>query len=142
MFMKKISGFVRYWLPVILWCSFIFCLSSQPNLRTSWGIWDLILRKIAHALIFGMLAWLFWRGLVQKSKLQSRKDQNREWKIKLTLAVVFSVLYAFSDEFHQSFVLGRSGSIIDVGIDSMGILVFGWRMIKIKIKNRNENIKY
>jgi len=140
--MKKISKFIKYWLPVILWCSFIFCLSSQPNLRTSWGIWDLILRKIAHALIFGMLAWLFWRGLVQKSKLQSRKDQNREWKIKLTLAVVFSVLYAFSDEFHQSFVLGRSGSIIDVGIDSMGILVFGWRMIKIKIKNRNENIKY
>ena len=140
--MNKISKFIKYWLPVILWCSLIFYLSSQPNLRTSWGIWDSILRKIAHALIFGMLAWLFWRGVMQKTRLPIEENRDNKWKIKLILVIIFSVLYAFSDEFHQSFVPGRSGSIIDVGIDSVGILVFGWRMIKIKIKNRNENIKY
>jgi len=130
--MKKISKFIKYWLPVILWCSLIFYLSSQPNLRTSWGIWDSILRKIAHALIFGMLAWLFWRGFMQKARLPIEEGRDNKWKIKLILAIIFSVLYAFSDEFHQSFISGRSGSIIDVGIDSVGILVFGWRIMRIK----------
>jgi VanZ family protein len=32
-----------------------------------------------------------------------------------------SVVYAISDEFHQSFIEGRNGSPIDVAIDSVGI---------------------
>ena len=35
-------------------------------------------------------------------------------------AFVFCFLYACSDEVHQLFVPGRSGNIIDVGIDSIG----------------------
>ena len=36
--------------------------------------------------------------------------------------MLVGVLYAASDEFHQSFVPGRSPSIVDVGIDSLGVL--------------------
>ncbi|MCR4907706.1 MAG: VanZ family protein [Lachnospiraceae bacterium] len=39
-------------------------------------------------------------------------------------SVLFSVLYAASDEFHQLFVAGRSGKSADVVIDSLGA-VFG-----------------
>ena len=35
---------------------------------------------------------------------------------------VFCVLFAFLDEYHQSFVAGRGPSLRDVGIDSIGIL--------------------
>ncbi|MGN1315003.1 MAG: VanZ family protein [Lachnospiraceae bacterium] len=36
---------------------------------------------------------------------------------------VFCVLFAFFDEYHQSFVAGRGPSLRDVGIDSIGILL-------------------
>ena len=39
------------------------------------------------------------------------------------MSLVFSVVYASSDEFHQTFVAGRDGNIIDVLIDSSGALV-------------------
>lgn len=35
---------------------------------------------------------------------------------------VFCVLFAFLDEYHQSFVAGRGPSLRDVGIDSCGVL--------------------
>ena len=35
--------------------------------------------------------------------------------------MLVGALYAASDEFHQSFVPGRGPSIIDVGIDSLGV---------------------
>ena len=44
----------------------------------------------------------------------------------LMIAICFA--YACSDEFHQLFVLGREGNLIDVTIDSIGstfaILIF------------------
>ena len=36
---------------------------------------------------------------------------------------VFCVLFAFLDEYHQSFVAGRGPSLRDVGIDSIGIVL-------------------
>lgn len=43
----------------------------------------------------------------------------------LALAAIASLLYALSDEFHQRFVAGRTGSLRDVGIDSAGIIIMG-----------------
>jgi VanZ family protein len=36
------------------------------------------------------------------------------------LSVTFCIIYAISDEIHQTFVLGRSGEAIDVILDSVG----------------------
>ena len=38
-------------------------------------------------------------------------------------AFVLSLLYAISDELHQTFVPGRSGRLTDVGFDSLGALL-------------------
>lgn len=44
--------------------------------------------------------------------------------IKILLcSEIFSAFYACTDEFHQLFVEGRDGNIVDVGIDSIGALV-------------------
>jgi VanZ family protein len=46
------------------------------------------------------------------------------------------VLYAVSDEFHQSFVSSRSASLIDVGIDSTGgilsqiVIILRWKIMR------------
>jgi VanZ family protein len=38
------------------------------------------------------------------------------------MAGVIALLYAFSDEWHQSFVPGREGALRDVGIDALGVI--------------------
>ena len=94
------------WLPVVAWAALIFGLSSVPDLGTGLGGWDLVLRKIAHAAEFAILGALLVRALGRPG-----------W------AAALGVAYAISDEIHQSFVEGRQGSPLDVGIDSIGILV-------------------
>lgn len=87
----------------------IFLLSAQPGLSSGLGIWDLILRKLAHMTVFGLLTLLWCRALAPSTGRP------------LALAAVIALLYAVTDEFHQSFVADRSGSPIDVGIDAAGI---------------------
>ena len=44
----------------------------------------------------------------------------------LKWAFAMTVFYAATDEFHQLFVPGRAGRIIDVWIDSLGVSVITW----------------
>jgi VanZ family protein len=106
------SRTLTHWLPVLLWAALIFTLSSVPDLSSGLGGWDLFLRKAAHVTEYAILALLLARAL------------HRE-----VPALVLGVLYAASDEFHQSFVRGRHGAPLDVAIDSIGLLigVIAWR---------------
>lgn len=121
-----------YWIPVILWCSLIFYLSSIPDLKTNLGIWDFILRKCAHMFEYAILFILNQRAL---------KKTFSEWSVgKIILAAFcFSVLYAVSDEFHQSFVPSRGPSVRDVLIDTTGILG-GFLFCKYWRKYKNETV--
>ena len=106
------SRAVTYWLPVVLWAGLIFALSSIPHLGTGLGVWDTVLRKGAHLTEYAVLALLLVRALRREAP-----------------ALALGILYAASDEFHQSFVRGRHASPIDVGIDSVGLLIglLAWR---------------
>ena len=57
------------------------------------------------------------------SNLFIENSKIKDFKKTGILSFLFSVIYALSDEFHQSFVLGRDGNIVDVLIDSSGALV-------------------
>lgn len=48
---------------------------------------------------------------------------------QIVLAFIFCVIYAISDEFHQLFVVGRSGEIRDVMIDTVGAVCGIWLYI-------------
>jgi len=84
----------------------IFALSATPDLSSGLGTLDFVLRKIAHVTIFALL----WLALARAT----------DWR-RPTLAAVIAVLYAASDEIHQSFVQGRHGTPVDVAIDAVGI---------------------
>ncbi len=43
----------------------------------------------------------------------------------LVLAVLIILVYALTDEYHQSFVPGRSAQILDVVMDCLGGLIAG-----------------
>jgi VanZ family protein len=103
------------WIPVAAWCSLIFYLSGVPDLKTEiGGIIDLVLRKGAHITEYCVLYLLARKAFA--GTLAGRGAASHRFA-----AALFSVLYAASDEFHQSFVPTRGPSIFDVGIDSAGV---------------------
>jgi len=103
------------WLPVLVWAGVIFAFSSIPSLNSGLGTWDYVLRKGAHMTEYAILAVLL-----------ARATGSYMW------AFVLAVTYAGSDEFHQTFVRGRHGSPIDVGIDAVGALI-GLSLLRSKM---------
>lgn len=91
----------------------IFFLSAQSDLDTGLGTIDFILRKIGHATVFGVLCGLWYWTLAP----------HAEPHAALALAAAIALAYAASDEIHQGFVAGRTGTIVDVAIDAAGIAV-------------------
>jgi len=112
-------NYIKNWLPVILWAGMIFYFSSIPDLRSGFpDMWDLALRKIAHAGEFGILAIFVMRAI---SSLKQQHNRKPSFNIILTVIIIV-ILYAISDEIHQGFVSGRVASATDVLIDSIGAL--------------------
>ncbi len=110
---------LKLWGPVIFWAGMIFYFSNQPRIGSGLeeveaGLVDLALRKCVHVFEYFMLNILFYRALKGSFKLDPKK--------LFLCSVVFSVIYALLDEYHQSFVPSRTSSIYDVMIDSIGIV--------------------
>ncbi|HKJ37741.1 MAG TPA: VanZ family protein, partial [Anaerolineales bacterium] len=93
----------------------IFFFSSQPSDNLPDFDWaDTIIKKGGHMLGYGMLALSYWYGFALAGR--------RRW-----LAWAMAILYASTDEFHQSFTRGRFPSVLDVLIfDNLGALISLW----------------
>ncbi len=119
----KIDKSILRWLPAITGMAVIFGFSSIPSQEMpSFGFWDTLVKKGAHMVGYGMLALSFWYAL--------RFDKRRWW-----LALLLAVLYAITDEFHQSFVPGRHPSWVDaLVIDGSGavLALFVCRLVQKK----------
>ena len=110
-------GPVSRYAPPLVVMALIFALSATPDLSTGLGLWDTLLRKLAHITIFGVL----WLTLARAA----------HWRRPI-LVTVIAIAYAISDELHQSFVDGRHGSAVDVAIDAFGIglAVLAWMLAR------------
>ena len=93
--------------PPIALMGVIFYLSAQPGLSSGLSI-DFYLRKAAHMTEYALLVLLWWRALRFR---------------RLPVAVGIAVLYAATDELHQTTVAGRHGSPVDWLIDAGGVLI-------------------
>jgi VanZ family protein len=106
-----IRRFLKYWLPLYLYAGIIFYVSSIPKPLPQISIpnFDKVLHLIEYA-IFGILA------------ARAFKSSSREvlYKNFIMLAVLASVTYGASDEFHQFFVSYRSCDAFDVMADLIG----------------------
>lgn len=101
----------KRWSLVLLWMIVIYYWSSIPDLQSGLEIvWDTVLRKVAHLSEYAILSGLIAHAIGRK-----------RWQLELALCL--SILYAVSDEIHQLFVLQRTGSVVDVGIDAIGIII-------------------
>lgn len=105
--MNKLLDIVPRWVPALVLMAIIFAFSSRTgDDLPDFGGWDYFVKKGAHAIGYGLLALSYMRALGGR---------------KYLLAWLLAVLYSATDEFHQSFVPGRSASIIDVLVfDNLG----------------------
>ncbi len=93
-------------IPPLVLMGLIFFLSAQAGLNSGLGGWDTVLRKLAHMTEFGLLWWLWQRALGRP-----------------LAAATIALAYAASDEWHQSFVAGRTASPVDWMIDAAGVAI-------------------
>ncbi len=143
---------LRYWGPLVLWMGLIFWASADassgargsrilgPLLR--WCLPDastqrideivFLIRKVAHVSEYAVLAWLAQRLFLA---FDAAAISPRRIVRSALLAWGFCVVYAISDEWHQTFVPTRVGTPWDVLIDAagaaLGLALTGlWRRVR------------
>ena len=119
------------WMLVLIWMIVIFWFSGQKGQQSSHnnrfvvdifkyvginldillgGKDNYIIRKLAHMTEYFILYQLVYNAIYERFRFSKT----------LVLSLIFTFLYACSDEYHQSFVPDRSPSFIDVLIDTGG----------------------
>jgi VanZ family protein len=104
--------------PPLAVMAVIFLLSAQTS-DADHPFLEVLLRKLAHVTEYLVLtlAWVrALRGLVSRAPLASL----------IAAAACISLVYAGTDELHQTFVSGRHGTPVDVLIDSVGAAIACW----------------
>ena len=117
------------WLFALAVMCVIYFVSAQPSDDLpNFDRADRIVKKGGHMLGYGLLALSYWNAL-------DRANGKRP------VAWLLAVLYAVTDEFHQSFVPGRHPSAWDVLIfDNLGALIALWVAgLYLKRKRPDEN---
>jgi VanZ like family len=106
------------WLPPVVLMGVIYAFSAQPSLDSGLGLIDLIGRKLLHFAEYALLCFLWWRPLATVTSPRSAA----------LYAFLIASGYAITDEFHQSFVEGRHGNVVDWLIDSAGAAAAALRL--------------
>jgi len=98
----------------------------------SWVLFTI--RKSGHLFEYAVLAILWFKALSASGEEMIRHPAR--------IALLFSVLYAGLDELHHAFVKSRTGSLLDVGIDTIGaFLGLGlWKGIQIFRQSSNSDL--
>lgn len=112
------------WLPPIVWIALIFALSAQHgggHLPAA----EVALRKLAHVAEYLVLTLLLVRAL-------RRAGANAA----VPAAMAGALAYAATDEWHQSFVPGRTATVRDVAIDGIGIALAALAATRTRLRER------
>lgn len=155
--MKATTKRIIFMILIIINCSIIFYFSHQiaddsskqsskvvqlicniiPALKSIEGILTIIVRKTAHFSIYAML------GILTTNLMMT--IENKKIYVKVVYSLGFCFFYAITDEFHQTFIPGRSGEIRDVLIDSLGalagiLLTIGINKMLSKLKDKRKEM--
>jgi VanZ family protein len=105
------NHFLRYWFPVLLYCTVIFVQSSFPSPEQTPNI--LHFDKILHFFAYALLGMFFLRAL-RNTTMGYREG------LVYVLAVLLTGIYGATDELHQYFVPMRSADWWDLFADFLG----------------------
>ena len=93
------------------------------------NVLNLPIRKLAHFSLYFILSILFMVFFMSFNKFNLR--------YVILISIIFCFIYACSDEYHQTFINGRTGQFSDVIIDTIGASVGSiiYSIVYKKIKN-------
>jgi VanZ family protein len=138
---------LKAWIAAILWLLLIAIESSAllsaqntsrflyPLLHFLFGmdwaafeVWHFYIRKSGHVVGYGILSILLFRAWRATLPAMSEVKWMLRWA---TIAVLGTTLVASLDEWHQSFIPSRTGTIRDVILDTCAgigaqLLIFLW----------------
>jgi VanZ family protein len=139
-----ISGALSTWMPVAVGLTVIFFESTRtmsaqhtsdflrpwftkffgPMSDEHWDLFHHILRKSGHFIGYGTLGMLWLRAWLRTFSTCTQWSQQA-WRLRaVILAVAGTFLTASADEYHQTFLPGRTGQFSDVLLDTTGALIF------------------
>ena len=130
---KKLKIYICYHLPWQLLAATIFTLSSIPGEDLP----DIGIRaadKLAHFVIFGVLAVFLYRSFSRSARPDLRK-------FAASMGILITILYGVLDELHQFFIPGRTPSILDWIADLTGAVLFVliYRILQRKVPALRKN---
>lgn len=122
---------LKYWLPPLVWMSIIFYFSSFPKVSVTGNtFYAFVIFKALHIIEYAVLYVLLFRAFYSIS------EKKLALKYQFLLAFLVGVLYAISDEVHQTFIPTREGKLRDALIDTGGIV-----LMYIYIRSNLEGLK-
>lgn len=95
--------------PAVAWMALIFAFSHRPDLPDVGTLPDALTAVLGHLVAYAVLAGLVWWAV---PGLAGRR--------RLVVAFAVAVLYGVTDEWHQSFVPGRTPDVLDLVTDAAG----------------------
>lgn len=106
------AAWMRALAPIVL-MSLLWWSSSRELASASSGIWRGLLHNGMHVVAYSALgaSFLLWFGRIDRGTLPPRAA---------VASILASVAYGVVDEVHQSFVRGRTSSMVDVASDALG----------------------
>src|SRR5574337_1069417 len=124
--MKRGRQVALHWFLLLVWMGVVLGIGSSGALPMQEGHWPRwLLRKGIHIGEYAVLGLLFYRILVT-----NRQEGHPR---RALMAVGLTVAFAGLDEWRQTFIPGRSGRLLDVGIDAIGAglgQAMGWKGAK------------
>jgi VanZ family protein len=102
-----VSGSLPRAIAPLALMALIFYLSSQEQVGPDLPAFTRVIAHLTeYALLATLWAWALWPAMGRRA---------------LYVAATISLLYAITDEIHQSFVPGRDADPLDVLVDAVGI---------------------
>lgn len=126
----------RYWLPPALWTCVILLASfdtfsashsgplletiitaivGHPLLPAQFDAVHFLVRKAAHLTEYGILGALLFRAV---------RNERKGWSVRWSAAaVLIAAVVASTDEWHQTLIPSRTGTVSDMFLDTAGAAV-------------------
>lgn len=114
-----------YWIPAILYMALLFYLSSRPSPDEIRWLPIIAKLKLVHIIEYAILYLLIRYAIIRTTAYDNLSV--------FALALMVTILYGLTDEFHQIFVVGRTSRLFDVVADGVGGILAG---IALSLRNK------
>lgn len=106
---------LKNWIPSIIMMLVIFLVSSISGATIQKTVLDNNTVQInSHFMLYFLLCIAYYKAV---------KD--------IPTAIIYTTIYAFTDEYHQMYTLLRSPSFFDIKVDVVGALIAGLLLWKL-----------